>query len=402
MYKTKSVIFLILLSLCNTLKAEELSKRYYYDLVYMVTRFYDIDTDDISSVKLIKGGKVESNITDIKQISEIYLLDPTFENDAEGKPEYLPNSYTYILTYRENGDTEGKEKSEGINNGYIYVNVEEDDGLNEVIPCKKITLMNPPTTFERMAEPDDNKVARSFSFSIPVFQYDDDGIMARMTEFKELLNQKGEDGKPLIDKGLRDDLLTLENDAFDDFCTVLFFGKKFPYLPLAVFGNIAYNIDDMLFKGQIDYDTSKRFLNIVIPSLIEARNYFALSATYYASLNKIFYEKDSEFKTCDMLYSLNLAKTADTEMLTDLEKNYKKFVLDNTKVETKEDVAGVVYYSLLKWRIHSTRGEEDKAKEVIDVAKKKLPAEEGKIFDLLIQQKEKISGELEKLLEEEK
>ena len=58
-----------------------------------------------------------------------------------------------------------------------------------------------------------------------------------------------------------------------------------------------------------------------------------------------------------------------------------------------------MYYSLLKWRIHSTRGEEDKAKEVIDVAKKKLPAEEGKIFDLLIQQKEKISGELEKLLE---
>ena len=62
MYKTKSVIFLILLSLCTTLKAEELSKRFNYNLTYMVTRFYSIDPDDISSVKLIKAENSKATL----------------------------------------------------------------------------------------------------------------------------------------------------------------------------------------------------------------------------------------------------------------------------------------------------------------------------------------------------
>ena len=387
MYKTKSVIFLILLSLCTTLKADELSKRYYYNLAYMVTRFYDIDTDDISSVKLIKGGKVESNITDIKQIGEIYLLDPTFENDAEGKPEYLPNSYTYILTYRENGDTEGKEKSEGINNGYIYVNVEEDEKWNGSIPCKRVSFLYPTTTFETLAEHSNNADTRSFSVKIPVFEYDDDSLMERITQLKMMLNEKDDNGKPLLDKTLREQLLQMDNETFDDIATALFLGDSFPYLRMSIFGTYVNAYDGALFVFIIEPDEKVRvLLGELIPHLVNARSNYELSSAYYVALFRYLSRTDDEMNDSDMLYSLNLWEAQDIEVISNIDDKYNKIINGEKKLSTVNGINWAAYYVGLKWRICINRKDFDGAKKVLETAKAKFFGKEVSVFDQLLQQ----------------
>lgn len=386
MYKTKSVIFLILLSLCTTLKAEELSKRFNYNLTYMVTRFYSIDPDDISSVKLIKGGKLESNITDAKQIDGIYLFDPTYENDAEGNPEYLPNSYTYILTYRENGDTEGKEMSEGINNGYIYVNVEEAEKWNGSIPCKKITLMYPPTTFERMAENSNCRDTRSFSFVIPVFEFDDDSVMERITQLKMMLNEKDDDGKSLIDKEVREELLKMDNSLFDDLATALFLGDSFPYLPMTSFENYIGFCDDALFAGNVKLDDVSVLLREFLPNYIDARSHFNLSSAYYTALYKILSRNEEETNACNIIYSMNLWQVNNIEAIIDADENYKKVIGSDKKFTDVEGTNWAAYYVLLKWRICFNRKEFDEAKKVLETAKAKFSAKETSVFDQFLQQ----------------
>ena len=237
-----------------------------------------------------------------------------------------------------------------------------------------------------MAENSNCRDTRSFSFVIPVFEFDDDSVMERITQLKMMLNEKDDDGKSLIDKEVREELLKMDNTLFDDLATALFLGDSFPYLPMTSFENYIGFCDDALFAGNVKLDDVSVLLREFLPNYIDARSHFNLSSAYYTALYKILSRNEEETNACNIIYSMNLWQVNNIEAIIDADENYKKVIGSDKKFTDVEGTNWAAYYVLLKWRICFNRKEFDEAKKVLETAKAKFSAKETSVFDQFLQQ----------------